>query len=142
MPGWLRVLLILFGIFILICVTAGVFGYVWFKNHKAELMEGIQHVDAEAKAFAEGKEGTVCLDEGLRRASTDYSFKGQMKARLFTKACLRHTKDNSKLCSNVPTGIIAMATWSATECEKRGMAGNQTCTGILQEVAQECSRPK
>jgi hypothetical protein len=144
MPGWLRVLLIVFGVMFLCFIAAGAGAYYWFKKNGPRVAAAGRKVMNEAEEFGRKHTDVECVDEALRRASTDSSFTAQVKTRIFAQSCLKVATPTTTLCSAVPAPneIFEVAKWSTTECSKRGMAGDQTCAGVMQTLPPHCHSPK
>ena len=138
MPGWMRVLLIVVGVFVLVIVVLGIVGYRALKARVPELNAAVQKAHREGEAYGTGKAPADCIDEALRRA--DRSFTGQVRTRMFADACLKASTPPPGWCDQVPSGVVATAKWAATECNKRNLAGDQACTGVYQVVGVYCHR--
>jgi len=73
----------------------------------------------------------------------DWGTLGQAtQARLFAAGCLTTATDSPALCAGVPpeSEIMRGAQWTVEQCRKRGVADQQGCTQIFQEVEQHCRR--
>lgn len=139
MPGWLKVILLVVGLFILTVVVLAVVAYKTIKTHEPELRASVEKVSAEGKTFGTGKAPADCIEEALRRA--DRSFTGQIRTRMFADACLKASTQPPGYCDGVPSGVIATAKWANTECIRRGMTGDQACVGVYTAVGDYCHRP-
>jgi hypothetical protein len=135
-PGWLKVLLAIVGLFIVTIVVIGVVAYKSFSAHEPELRAAAVKMRDEGKAFGTGKRPADCVEEALRRA--DRSFTGQIRTRVFADACLKAAGPSPEFCAQVPSGIIATAKWANTECIRRGLTGDQTCVGVYTAVGDYC----
>ena len=142
MPGWLKIVLIVIGVFVLILIGFGVFGYVYFNQHKDEWMKAGAAAKQEGEAFGVGKDGSQCVDEGLKRLSKCAGLPCEISARTFVQACMAKAAPAPQLCTNVPkrTEFIRSAKWAIDECGRRGMAGNQACGRLMQEVQRYCEK--
>src|SRR2546423_13339334 len=87
MPGWLKIVLIVIGVFVLILIGFGVFGYVYFNQHKDEWMKAGAGGQQEGEALGVGKDGSHCGDEGLKRLSKRAGLPCEISARTFLQAC-------------------------------------------------------
>jgi hypothetical protein len=140
MPGWLRVLLIVFAFLLLAFMAAGVGAWYWFKKNGPRVAAVGRQVMTEGEEFGRNRGDSECITEALRRSARDASFTGQVKTRLFAQSCLKVATPSRELCSAVPnpTEIFEIAKWSNSECAKRGLAGDQACTGIMQTLPPHC----
>src|SRR6266496_61646 len=125
MPAWLKIVLILIGVFVLILIGFGVFGYVYFNQHKDEWMKAGAAAKQEGEAFAVGKDGSQCVDEGLKRLSACGGLSCEITARAFVQSCMTKAAPAPQLCTDVPkrSEIIRSAKWAINECGRRGLAG-------------------
>ena len=142
MPAWLKIVLIVIGIFVLIIIGFGVVGFVYFNQHKEEWMKAGAAAKQEGEAFAAGKDGSQCVDEGVRRLGTCAGLSCEITARAFVQACMAKAAPAPQLCTNVPrrSEIIRSAKWAIDECTRRGLSGNQPCGRLMQEVQHYCER--
>ena len=142
MPAWLKIVLIVIGVFVLIVIGFGVVGFVYFNQHKEEWMKAGAAAKKEGDAFAAGKDGAQCVDEGLRRLNTCSGLSCEITVRAFVQACMSKATPSPQLCTNVPkrSEIIRSAKWAIDECSRRGMQGNQPCGRLMQEVQRYCER--
>jgi hypothetical protein len=134
--------LIVIGIFVLIIIGFGVVGFVYFNQHKEEWMKAGAAAKQEGEAFAAGKDGSQCVDEGVRRLGTCAGLSCEITARAFVQACMAKAAPAPLLCTNVPrrSEIIRSAKWAIDECTRRGLAGNQPCGRLMQELQRYCER--
>jgi hypothetical protein len=142
MPAWLKIVLIVIGVFVLIIIGFGVFGFVYFNQHREEWMKAGAAAKQEGEAFAAGKDGSQCVDEGVRRLGTCAGLSCEITARAFVQACMAKAASAPQLCTNVPrrSEIFRSAKWAIDECTRRGLAGNQPCGRLMQEVQRYCER--
>src|ERR1700736_1127031 len=142
MPAWLKIVLIVIGIFVLIIIGFGVVGFVYSNQHKEEWMKAGAAAKQEGEAFAAGKDGSQCVDEGVRRLSTCAGLSCEITVRAFVQACMTKAAPAPQLCTNVPkrTEFIRSAKWAIDECTRRGRTGDQRCGRLMQEVQRYCER--
>jgi hypothetical protein len=142
MPAWLKIVLIVIGVFVLIIIGFGVVGFVYFNQHKEEWMKAGAAAKQEGEAFAAGKDGSQCVDEGVRRLGTCSGLSCEITARAFVQACMAKAAPAPQLCTSVPgrSEIIRSAKWAIDECTRRGLSGNQPCGRLMQEVQRYCER--
>ena len=142
MPGWLKIVLIVIGVFVLILIALGVLGYVYFNQHKDEWMKAGAAAKQEGEAFAGGKDASQCVDEGLKRLNACAGLSCEITARAFTQACMTKAAPSPQLCNGAPkrSEIINSAKWALEECGRRGQSGNQACGRLMQEVQRYCEK--
>ena len=142
MPAWLKIVLIVVGIFVLMIVGLGAAAYIYFNQHKEEWAKAGAAAKQEGEAFAAGKDGSQCVDEGLKRLSACAGLSCEITARAFVQSCMTKAAPSPQLCTSVPkrSEIIASAKWALDECRRRGMAGNQPCGRLMQEVQRYCDK--
>lgn len=142
MPAWLKIVLIVIGVIVLILISFGVIGFVYFNRHKDEWMKAGAAAKQEGEAFAPGKDAAQCVDEGVRRLGTCSGLSCEITIRVFVQSCMRKAAPSPQLCTDVPrrTEILRSAKWAIDECSRRGLAGNQPCGRLMQEVQRYCER--
>jgi hypothetical protein len=142
MPAWLKIVLIVIGVFVLIIIGFGMMGYIYFNQHKEEWLKAGAAARQEGEAFAAGKNASQCVDEGLRRLGTCSGLSCEITVRAFVQSCLSKAVPSAQLCTNVPkrSEIITSVKWSLDECSRRGLPNNQPCGRLMQEVQRYCER--
>lgn len=142
MPAWLKIVLIVIGVFVVILIGLGVAGYLYFTQHKEEWMKAGAAAKQEGEAFAAGKDGSQCVDEGLKRLSACAGLSCEITARAFVQSCMTKAAPAPQLCAGVPkrSEIIRSAKWAIDECGRRGMSGSQPCGRLMQEVQRYCEK--
>ena len=136
----MRVLLIVIAFVLLGFIAVGIGAFYWLKKHGPQLATATRSVMTEGSHFGESHTDEQCIIEAISRGHADDSFRGQIKSRIFAQACLAASKPTSQLCQSVPrpTEIFRAAEWSAEECRRRGFAGDQICSGVMQAVPEHC----
>jgi hypothetical protein len=140
MPTWAKVLLALLGAFVLLTVAIGVGGYFYVSRHKDAWVAEAKKVAEEGRAFGEGKEGSQCVDEALRRLRDCNGIMCEARVRLFLSGCLPSAAPSPELCTNAPprSEVMRSAMWAVNECGRRGMSGSHACTRLMGEVQKYC----
>jgi hypothetical protein len=143
MPTWLKVILAIIFVFVALFIVGGFLTYRWVRANKGKLMAAGKEMQAEGSAFGQGKDGSQCVDEALRRLHADPGLTGQIKVRIFTQGCLSTASPSPELCAGAPrpSEIIASANWAVQQCKKRNVQEDQACSSIMQEVQRHCDRP-
>lgn len=140
MPGWLKLLLAIFGLLLVIVVVLSVVAYKAVQSHAPELKASADKARSEGAAFGAGKQPGDCVDAALERP--DRTFTGQIRTRLFVDACLNAATPSAEFCAAVPGGIFDTAKWANAECIRRKRAGDQACVAIYTAVSDYCHRRK
>lgn len=142
MPAWLKIILIIFGIFALVVVGLSVTGYYWFRAHGAELRKSTEKLRADGERFGTGKTASACLDESLARVKRAPGILDQVGTQIFYTSCVSHAAPSPELCTGIPAEgeIFASGRWAAAQCEKRGMPKSQGCAQLYNVVLVECRK--
>ena len=140
MPRWAKVILIILLVIVLLIGAAIFAGWWWIRNHAAELEKGGKEAVAEAKQFGTGKPAEACVTEALNRADACDGFICEAKVKIFLTNCLEAAEVSPEFCSGVPDGVVAGATWSVEECQRRGKGQNQRCLRTISGIAEFCRK--
>lgn len=142
MPGWLKILLILFGVFVLVVVSLGVAGFYYVRSHGGELKAQAKQVTAEGEEFGRGKTVSACLDESLRRITATPGFMNQVRTQIFMQSCSSKAAPSPELCAGAPAAdeVIATSRWAGEQCKKRGFAGVPACGQLYGVVTAGCQK--
>lgn len=135
---------ILLVVAIVTAVLAGLIaiGVYFVKTRMLPDLHGVGvEVRKEAELFAKGRSSSECVTEALRRQSSDGTFMGGVKAKVFMKRCLQTCRPDRDFCKGVPAygEILDTVTWTMGECARRDRANDQGCTRTMEEVIQFCS---
>jgi hypothetical protein len=140
MPKWLKVVLIIFGCFMFLCLASAGAGYLWFNENKEKLKGVGERAKKEAAAFAYNHDAEECVDEALRRLENHRSIVEQAEHKLFFKACLEKAARPPQFCDGVPprSEIMAGATWTVERCVAKGKTNDQECARLMQGIIETC----
>lgn len=138
MPGWLKVILIIFGVCFIAAAAMVFFTVRYFRMHSPELAAAARAERDAGQQFGAGKPPEDCIDAGMERARQADNLRANIKTRIFVDGCLHGANPSPTFCQNMPSGFIAMAKWEIGECGRRGLAGNQACTAVVSEWARFC----
>ena len=136
MPGWLKVILIVVGAFVLIIFVIGFVAYRSLQARAPELKAAVEKAQRDGAAFGAGKQPADCIDEALRRP--DRTFTGMIRTRMFSEACFKASTQPPGYCDQVPSGIIDTAKWANAECARRKLAGDEACVQVYTAAGQYC----
>ncbi|MEA2569557.1 MAG: hypothetical protein QOI24_1558 [Acidobacteriota bacterium] len=142
MPGWLKIILVLFGLFVLVIVGISVAGYYYVREHGGELKQKTQKLQAEGESFGQGKTAAACLDESLAHLKRETGFISQVQTQIFFTSCLSKAEPSPELCEGIPAPdeILASGKWSAEQCGKRGLGQSQGCVQLYNVALQNCRK--
>jgi hypothetical protein len=142
MPGWLKIILVLFGIFVLVIVGISVAGYYYVREHGGELKQKTEKLRTEGESFGQGKQETACLDESLARLKREPGFMSQVQTQIFFSSCLAKAESSPELCTGMPAPdeILASGKWAAEQCAKRGLGQSQGCVQLYNVVLANCRK--
>jgi hypothetical protein len=140
MPAWLKIILIVIGVFVLLMIGFGVTMFLYFNQHKEEWMKASSAAKQEGQAYGEGKDANQCVDESVRRLGTCAGLQCEVVTRIFMQNCFTKAAPSPQLCTGIPkrSEILRSAKWSLEECGRRGLSGNQPCGRLMQEVQRYC----
>jgi hypothetical protein len=139
MPSWVKVLLAIFGGFVLVIIVGGA-GVFWYVHHnRARLMASGRRLMAEGAAYGRGRDANACIEEALRRG--ERGFADGIRANVFLNGCLKTATVPPEVCAPVPprNEIIRTSMWAAHECERRGHPG-PPCTNLMQQLQIRCEK--
>ncbi len=140
MPRWLKVVLIIIGCFMFLCLASAGAGYLWFNENKEKLKGVGERAKKEAAAFAYNHDAEECVDEALRRLENHRSIVEQAEHKLFLKACLEKAARPPQFCVGVPprSEFLAGAAWASERCEAKGKTNDQECIRLMQVIIETC----
>jgi hypothetical protein len=140
MPGWLKVLLIIFASgALLLCLVIGGFAW-WISANRGALREKGLAFEAEGKQFGLGKTSDACIEESLTRLDRTSGIMDRALLGIFLKGCLQSAPRDPALCVGVPatSEIMKSATWRNDICAAHGKAGDQGCANLLGAIQDVC----
>jgi len=142
MPGWLKIILVIFGVFALVVVGLTVTGYYYFRAHGGELRKSAEKLRDDGRAFGNGKTVSACVDESLVRLKRAPGIIDQVRTQIFYTSCAETAAASPELCDGIPAEgeMIARGKWAVAQCTKRGMAQSQGCAQLFNVVAQQCRK--
>jgi hypothetical protein len=142
MPTWGKVVLVVIVGGILCVGVAVFFGLRWARREFGQLRQDGPRLVAEGKHFGRGKDGEACVAESLTRLNRCDGFICEAKTRMFLTSCLSTANVTPALCEGVPRHgeILKTATWSQSECARRGANDVQRCTRMITAIQDHCPR--
>ena len=142
MPGWLKVLLIVFVVIVLLglgVIGAGI--YYVSRNKDAWLARG-KAVATEGKDFGRNSDNQGCVDESISRYKKEPGFTSVISNSLFMQACLDSSRPTPNFCADVPkaTEFMKSAQWRVDQCSRVDLSKDSYCQQLFQPVQQFCER--
>ena len=143
MPQWLKVVLIVLGVFFVLCLASSGAAFWWFSENKEKLKGVAERAKSEGAAFAYEHDAEECVDEALRRLEGHRGIVEQAEHKLFLKACLDKAQRPAPFCEGVPprSELMRSASWAVDRCNAKGKTGDQECARLMQAVQEACQAP-
>jgi hypothetical protein len=141
-PTWLKIVLLVFLLFIAAMVGFGYLVFRWARQQGPQLQQQTRQTMEEAEAFGRGKDGEACIAESLARVKRCDGFICEARMKIFLSTCLGVATVPSGFCDGVPkqTEILNSTRWTMRECARRGYANSQRCGRLLATQQEYCSR--
>ena len=140
MPKWLKVVLIVLGVCLFLCLASGGAGFWWFNENKERLKGVGERAKKEGAAFAYANDADGCVDESLRRLEGHRGIIEQAEVKLFLKACLDRAQKPPQFCDGVPprSELMRSAAWAVDRCTAKAKIADQECARMMQGVQEAC----
>jgi hypothetical protein len=134
MPTWLKVVLIVVGVFVL---GGAAFG-VYLSQYGPAMLADARAAIADGAKFGVGKERPECVDEAVVRVK-DARYAEAVKVRLFLTSCLKAAKPVAGFCDDVPakTDSVKTASWQARLNERYGLKAPYE-TNVIPAIQVAC----
>lgn len=142
MPTWLKVVLIVGGLLLVLVLAAvGTLVYV-AQKYGPGLVEAGKHSLEEGQAYGRTSDEQGCVDEAVARHKRAEGFTGMISTNLFMRSCLETSRPTPNFCDAVPKRMEFMkaARWQLAECKRYGLAPENQCGQLFQEVQQYCEQ--
>ena len=140
MPKWLKVVLLVLGALVLLCVGGSLVFAGWLNANKDELKADGDKAKTDGEAFGRSSDATSCVTEGLRRLEQERGIVKQALDHLFVEHCLLVATRPDDFCQGVPPRgeVVATATWAVEQCTARERGGDQDCARLMHVVQKVC----
>jgi hypothetical protein len=140
MPTWLKVLLIIGGLFVVLVLVTVVAGIYALKKYGPEMVEAGKQTFAEAEEYGRRTDNEGCLNEAIARHNRSDGFKDMIKTNLFLRICLERSRPTQGFCDGVPlqTEFIKSAQWQMQQCGRYNLKAEKQCGQLFQQVQQFC----
>jgi hypothetical protein len=144
MPTWLKIVLIVVGIFLLLGIGAIVAGVVWYQQSGKQMIQGAVQAVQDGQKYGRSADNKACVSEGVKRFKTDKSLTGTMVAKGFVTGCLQTSESTPSFCDNVPSqfDFSDAARWETDQCHDNGLSGEPNCPQVFAAVVEHCAKKK
>ena len=140
MPTWLKVVLVIVGLFVVLAI-AGVLGVVYVaKKYGPGLMEAGKHSMEEGQEYGRRTDNEGCVNEAVARHAHASGLGDMIGNGIFMRACLEASRPTPRFCDDVPNRFEFMksAQWQLDECKRYGLSPQSQCAQLFQQVQQFC----
>jgi hypothetical protein len=144
MPGWLKALLIVLGVFIVLGIgVVAIAGFLIYRNKDA-IVANMKEIATEAKDFGEKTDNQGCVDEAISRYKAEPGFRKTISTSMFMRICLDHSKDTPGFCEHVPKQMEFMksAQWVREQCRRVDLSRDSYCQNLFTPIQQFCEEGK
>jgi hypothetical protein len=140
MPGWLKVLLIVFLLMILAVVGIVAAAGFWFYRNKDALMAKTKAIATEAKNFGESTDNQGCVNETVSRYKAEPGLTSTISNSIFMRICLDASRATPGFCDDVPKPreFIKTAQWKRDQCHAVDLDRDSNCQNLFTPVQQFC----
>jgi hypothetical protein len=140
MPTWLKVLLIVGGIFVVLVVGVAVAGVIVVRRYAPGLVEAGKQTITEGQEYGRRTDNEGCLNEAVARHSRSEGFTDIIRNTIFMRACLDASRPTPGFCDDVPRRFefVKSAEWQLQQCKRYGLSPEKQCAQLFQQVQQFC----
>ena len=140
MPGWVKGLLIGFGVVLLLAVIVIGAGVFYVMRNKDAWMAKAKEVAEEGKRFGETADNQGCVDEGVNRYKKAPGITAVISNTVFMRMCLEASKPTPGFCDEVPraTEFMKSAEWRLKQCRQAGLQSDSNCQNLFTPIQQFC----
>jgi hypothetical protein len=145
MPTWLKIVLIVVGIFLLLGIGAIVAGVVWYQKYGKGIVEGAMHAVEDGQKYGRTSDNAACVDESIVRYKRDSTgMENLISAKGFLTGCLQTSRETPNFCNNVPGPFDFQEglRWKTDQCRQHGLGGDKNCPQMFDAVQQHCQNKK
>jgi hypothetical protein len=140
MPGWLKVLLIVFLIVVVLVVgVLPIAGFLIYRNKDA-LVAKTKAIATEARDFGKNTDNQGCVNESISRYKSDPGFTSAISNSIFMRVCLDASRATPGFCDDVPKQreFIRAAQWKRDQCNRVNLERDNNCQNLFTPVQQFC----
>ncbi|HZT58648.1 MAG TPA: hypothetical protein VFA21_08490 [Pyrinomonadaceae bacterium] len=140
MPTWLKVLLIVGGIFVVLVVGVIAVTVIVARKYGPAIVKNIEQAGDEAKEYGRRTDNEGCLNEAVARHARAEGLGDLFKNTLFLRICLDSSRPTPGFCDNVPRQFefTRGAQWQLERCRHYGLSPEKQCGQLFQQVQQFC----
>jgi hypothetical protein len=140
MPTWLKVLLIVGGIFVVLVVGVLAVTVIVARKYGPAIVKNIEQAGDEAKEYGRRTDNEGCLNEAVARHARAEGLGDIFKNTLFLRICLDSSRPSVGFCDNVPHQLefSRSAQWQLERCRHYGLSPEKQCAQLFQQVQQFC----
>lgn len=142
MPGWAKVLIVIFVLGLLVVLGAIGAGVYWWSNNKDALIAKGKAVVAEGQEAGRHTDNQGCVDQSVARYKAEPGFTSGISTSIFLQTCLQASKPTPGFCDTVPkeTEFIKAGQWQLAQCQQVGLGSDQYCRQLFQTVQRFCDK--
>jgi hypothetical protein len=143
MPTWLKVLLIVGGIFVILVVGVVVAGVIVARRYGPAMVKNIEQMGNEGKEYGQRTDNEGCLNEAVARHARAEGIGDLFKNTIFLRTCLGASRPTPGFCDAVPHQFefVKSAQWQMEQCKRYGLSPEKQCGQLFQQVQQFCESP-
>jgi hypothetical protein len=144
MPTWLKVLLIVGGIFVVLVVGVLAVTVIVARKYGPAIVKNIEQAGDEAKEYGRRTDNEGCLNEAVARHARAEGLGDIFKNTLFLRICLDSSRPTPGFCDNVPHQLefTRSVQWQLEQCKRYGLSPEKQCGQLFQQVQQFCESPR
>jgi len=144
MPTWLKVLLIVGGIFVVLVVGVLVVTVIVARKYGPAIVKNIEQAGEEAKEYGRRTDNEGCVNEAVARHARSEGLGDIFKNTIFLRICLDASRPTPGFCDTVPHQLefSRSAQWQLEQCRRYGLSPEKQCGQLFQQVQQFCDSPR
>jgi hypothetical protein len=144
MPTWLKVLLIVGGIFVVLVVGVLVVTVIVARKYGPAIVKNIEQAGEEAKEYGRRTDNEGCVNEAVARHARSEGLSDIFKNTIFLRICLDASRPTPGFCDTVPHQLefSRSAQWQLEQCRRYGLSPEKQCGQLFQQVQQFCDSPR
>jgi hypothetical protein len=144
MPTWLKVLLIVGGIFVVLVVGVLAVTVIVARKYGPAIVKNIEQAGDEAKEYGRRTDNEGCLNEAVARHARAEGLGDIIKNSLFLRICLDNSRQTPGFCDAVPHQLefTRSVQWQLEQCKRYGLSTEKQCGQLFQQVQQFCDSPR
>ena len=143
MPTWLKVLLIVGGMFVVLVIAVTVAGVYLGSKYLPRFTKAVEQASNEGKEYGHRTDNEGCLNEAVARHARADGIGDLFNNILFLNTCLVASRPTPGFCDNVPRQLefSRSVQWQLDQCKRYGLSPEKQCGQLFQQVQQFCESP-